>query len=215
MKTWSSPLALWAAPPSGCLAALPSRDRLLPVEPWAQKRSGDLERFLLCLKTGDILFLTPVVVRTALHVPGKEAGGLPVRGTTIARNKMEKNLFYAFRGGGRKDHVDTLGLVFCLVLQVLQDEELAEEHHSLSGTNCCAAACGLVSIDFIFSQKPTGWVTVQEKILRNVVNREKKSHLSGGDIGGKRVLQSWGCCRSLGVVPGHGREGLLDKQSIE
>lgn len=37
--------------------------------------------------------------------------------------------------GGGKDHVDTLGLVFCLVLQVLQDEELAEEHHSLSGTN--------------------------------------------------------------------------------
>lgn len=109
--------------------------------------------------------------------------------------------------------MDTLGLVFCLVLQHCRTRSWLK-YHSLSGTNCSAVARGLVSTGLIFPQKQTGWVNVQGKIFRNVVNR-KKSHLSGGDIGGKRVLQSWGCCRSLGMIPAHGREGLLNKQSIE
>lgn len=53
------------------------------------------------LYNSDILLLTPAVLHIILHVPAKEAGDLPVRGTTIARNKTEINLFYAFQGGKR------------------------------------------------------------------------------------------------------------------
>lgn len=73
--------------------------RLEAVLNLAQKRSGGLFK---CRKTGDILFLTPAVVHRILHMPEKEAGGLPVKGAQpLQRIKWKLIYFMHFRGEKR------------------------------------------------------------------------------------------------------------------
>lgn len=71
---------------------------------------------------GDIWFLTPTVLYILLHLPGKEGGDLLVRywlGTTVARNKMQIDLFYAFQG--KKGSLGHIGAGLLAGFAVLQD----------------------------------------------------------------------------------------------
>lgn len=100
LKTWSSPLALWAAPSPGAWPHHHHGIRFLQLNHRGPEKIRWPGAFILCLRMGDIWFLTPTVVYVLLHVPEKEGGDLSVRywlGRTIARNKMQMDLFYAFQ----------------------------------------------------------------------------------------------------------------------
>lgn len=71
---------------------------------------------------GDIWFLTPTVVYILLHMPEEEGGDRSVGywlGTTIARNKMQMDLFYAFQG--EKGSFEHTGVDILVGFAVLQD----------------------------------------------------------------------------------------------
>lgn len=71
-----------------------------------------------------------------------------------------------------------------------------------------------MSIDFIFSQKPTGWVTVQEKIFRNMVNREKKVVSLEGTLVGREFCKAGAAAEAWAWSQGMGGKGCWTNRAL-